>query len=72
MHLDYGIAFMELGPGLEDRAIEAFKAAAERRPVWAAAYSQLGLAYASADRREEAVEVYKKALALQPDDTDTL
>lgn len=72
MHFDYGMAFMELGPGLEDRAIEAFRAAAQLRPAWAAAYSQLGLAYASANRREEAVEAYKKALALQPDDTDTL
>jgi len=33
MHFDYGMAFMELGSGLEDRAIEAFKAAAQLRPA---------------------------------------
>jgi tetratricopeptide (TPR) repeat protein len=70
-HFDYGVAFMELGPGLEINAIEAFKAAARLRPSWSA-YSQLGLAYAAANRREEAVESYKQALRLQPEDTDTL
>src|SRR3954452_18316452 len=72
MHFDYGVAFMEFGTGHEGHAIEAFKAAARLRPSWSAAHSQLGLAYASANRREEAVESYKQALSLKPDDTDTL
>jgi tetratricopeptide (TPR) repeat protein len=72
MHFDYGVALMELGPGLEDHAIEAFKAAARLRPSWSAAHSQLGLAYASANRREEAVESYEQALRLKPEDMDTL
>ena len=72
IHFDYGLAFMELGSGLENHAIEALKAAVGLRPHWAAAHSQLGLAYAAADRREEAIEAYKKALSLRPDDLDTL
>lgn len=52
-HFDYGVAFMELGAGLESHAIEAFKAAARLRPSWSAAHSQLGLAYASANRRKK-------------------
>lgn len=71
-HFDYGVAFMELGAGLEMNAIEAFKTAARLRPSWSAAHSQLGLAYASANRREEAVESYRQALNLKPEDTDTL
>ena len=71
-HFDYGVAFMELGTGLEGQAIEAFNAAARLRPSWPAAHSRLGLAYASANRREEAVESYRQALSLKPDDTDTL
>lgn len=72
MHFNYGVAFMELGAGLEINAIEAFKVAARLRPSWSAAHSQLGLAYASLNRREEAVESYKQALRIQPEDTDTL
>ena len=72
MHFNYGVAFMELGAGLEINAIEAFKEAARLRPSWPAANSRLGLAYASANRREEAVESYNQALRLQPEDTDTL
>jgi tetratricopeptide (TPR) repeat protein len=71
-HFDFGVAFMELGTGLEGHAIEAFKEAARLRPSWPAAHSQLGLAYASANRREEAVESYKQALRLKLEDTDTL
>jgi tetratricopeptide (TPR) repeat protein len=71
-HFNYGVAFMELGAGFEINAIEAFKAAARLRPSWSAAHSQLGLAYAAANRREEAVESYKQALRLKPGDTDTL
>src|ERR1044072_7589539 len=56
MRLDYGVAFMELGTGLEGHAIEACKAAARLRPSWSAVHFQLGLAYAAANRREEAVE----------------
>jgi tetratricopeptide (TPR) repeat protein len=63
---------MELGGGLESYAIEAFVAAVCLRPSWSAAYSQLGQAYASANRREEAVESYKQALRLQPEDLNTL
>jgi len=71
-HFDYGVAFMELGTGLEGHAIGAFKAAARLWPSWSAAHSQLGIAYASANKREEAVESYKQALRLKPGDTDTL
>lgn len=71
-HFDYGVAFMELGTRLEMNAIEAFKTAARLLPSWSAAHSQLGLAYASANRREEAVEAYRQALNLKPEDTDTL
>ena len=72
IHFDYGVGFMEWGTGLEGHAIEAFKAAARLRPSWSAAHFQLGLAYASANQREEAVESYKQALRLKPGDTDTL
>ena len=72
MHFNYGVAFMELGAGLEDNAVEAFKASSRLRPSWSTAHSQLGLAYTSANRREEAVESYKQALTLQPEDTNTL
>ena len=72
MHFNYGVAFMELGAGLESQAIEAFKTAVRLRPYWSAAHSQLGLVYAAADRREEAIGAYKRALSLRPDDLDTL
>ena len=72
MHFNYGVAFMELGNGLESNAIEAFEAAVRLRSSWSAALLQLGLAYASANRREEAVESYKQALRLHPEDIDTL
>ncbi len=71
-HFDYGLAFMELRTGIENQAIGAFEEAVRLRPHWASAHSQLGLAYAAADRREEAIEAYKKALALRPDELDTL
>ena len=66
------LPFMELGTGIENQAIGAFEEAVRLRPHWAAAHSQLGLAYAAADRREEAIEAYKKAISLRPDDLDTL
>ncbi len=72
MHFDYGLAFMGLGIGLESYAIAAFKEAIRLRPFWAEAYSQLGLAYASANRRKEAVESYRQALKFQPNDIGTL
>ncbi|HXG64390.1 MAG TPA: tetratricopeptide repeat protein [Blastocatellia bacterium] len=72
MHFDYGIAFLELGIGFESQAIEAFKTAARLCPSWSAVHLQVGLAYASANRREEALDSYKRALALQPDDTNAL
>jgi len=71
IYFNYGVTFLELGAGLS-YAIEAFEAAVRLRPYWAAAHLQLGLAYAAADRREEAVEAYKQALAIRPDDPDTL
>lgn len=72
MHFNYGLAFIELGIGLESWAIEALKEAIRLRPFWFAAYSHLGLAYASANRREEAVESYRQALKFQPNDTGIL
>jgi Flp pilus assembly protein TadD len=72
MDFNYGLAFLELGSGLENYAIEAFKTALRLRPNWSAAHSQLGISYASANRRVEAIESYMQALTLQPDDTNTL
>jgi Flp pilus assembly protein TadD len=71
VHFDYGLAFMELGPGLERHAVEAFEAAVRLRPAWAQAHTQLGYAYASAGRRDEAIAEYRQALMLSPGDVDT-
>jgi tetratricopeptide (TPR) repeat protein len=71
-HFNYGVAFMELGVGLENRAIEAFKNASRLCPSWSESHSQLGLAYASSNRRDEAIESYRQFLILQSDDTNTL
>ncbi len=68
---NYGAAFMELGIGLEKQASDAFKTTARLRPFWPAAHAQLGLAHASASRRE-ALDFYHQAITPQPDDTNTL
>src|SRR5215204_5205683 len=65
-HFDYGLAFMELGPGLESRAVEAFESAVRLLPAWAQAHTQLGYAYASAGRRDDAIAEYSQALKLSP------
>lgn len=64
MHFNYGVAFMEMRTGLENHAIEAFKTATRLRPSRSESHSQLGLAYVSANRREEAIESYKQSLIL--------
>ena len=71
VHFDYGLAFMELGPGLERHAVEAFESAVRLRPAWAQAHTQLGYAYASAGRRDEAIAEYGRAFESSPDDVDT-
>jgi tetratricopeptide (TPR) repeat protein len=40
-------------------------------PSWSEAHLQLGFAYASANRREEAVRYYNQVFELQPADIDT-
>jgi len=42
-HFDYGLAFMELGPGLEEHALRAFGSAVRLRPAWVQASGTLTL-----------------------------
>ncbi len=72
VHFDYGKRFLELGRGLEKRAVEAFSLAASLEPENADVRYHLGLAYAVCRKFRQATEAYKTALELQPRNQDVL
>jgi tetratricopeptide (TPR) repeat protein len=60
----YALALRDLGR--KDEAIEWLRRAASRKPVFAAAFHELGLIFCGMRRYEDAEDVFKQGIALAP------
>lgn len=68
-HTNLGAAYFQQGK--MDIALDEFKAAAEFDPSYALAFNGLGLVYAALKQDKEANEYYKKAIALDPNSSES-
>jgi hypothetical protein len=65
------LGYQFLGKGETQAAIQIFQLNVETHPKSSSAYDSLGEAYAAAGNKELAIENYRKALALNPENTNS-
>jgi tetratricopeptide (TPR) repeat protein len=65
------LGYQFLGKGENQAAIQIFQLNVETHPKSSSAYDSLGEAYAAAGNKELAIENYRKALAFNPENTNS-
>lgn len=56
--------------GVYDKAVEDSKTSIRYDPNYSKAYGRLGLAYSKMNKHQEALDAYRNALRIEPDNVD--